>query len=391
MNGDIMNHLLITTCLKHRWRRRMPVVVALGMASFTLFRVAAGVFPDRGWQPASPESQGVNAGKLNEAMDYIEANAGGPGAAESLVVRHGYVIWKGSQTDVQHSSWSCSKSFASTVLGLLIEDGRCTLDTRAMKLLPRISERYPAYAEITLRHFATMTSGYDGIGGGYADKNMDGSPTWFDPAAPLFAPGSAFSYWDDAQSQFGCVLTMAAGESLGQIFKRRIADPIGMTNWQWGSLKTVDGLEVDNAASGVNLSASDLARFGLLWLNQGVWKDRRLLSASWIQQATQPQVPTNLPHGGYRVDADGRGVYGLNWWVNGIKPDGRRPWPAAPPKTYVARGFNNNVCFVVPEWDLVLVRMGTASEPGTRFDAFWDTVFGMLASGITPQPQDPKR
>lgn len=260
----------------------------------------------------------MNAAKLNEAMDYIQANSGGPGAAESVVVRHGYLIWKGSQADTQHSSWSCSKSFASTVLGLLIEDDRCTLDTRAANFLPKIADRYPAYADITLRHFATMTSGYDGVGGGYADKNMDGSSTWSDPAPPLFAPGSAFSYWDDAQSQFGHVLTLAAGEELGRYFKRRIADPIGMTNWHWGT----------------------------------------------------------------HASADGRGIYGFNCWVNGIKPDGKRPWPSAPPRTFLARGFNNNVCFVVLEWDLVLVRIGTASEPGTRFDAFWDTVFTKLAPGI---------
>ncbi len=313
----------------------MPLALALTLVLPPLLAASTGVFPGRDWQLASAESQEVNAEKLNEAMDYIQANAGGPGAAESLVVRHGYVIWKGSQTDVQHSSWSCSKSFASTVLGLLIEDGRCTLDTKALKFLPKIAERHPAYADITVRHFATMTSGYDGIGGSYADKNMDGSSTWFDPAPPLFAPGSAFSYWDDAQSQFGRVLTLAAGRTLGRYFKRRIADPIGMTNWQWGSY-SVEGLQIDNAASGVSLSASDLARFGLLYLNQGVWNGRRLLSASWIEQATQPQVAASLPHGGYRADADGRGVYGFNWWVNGINPDGQSPWRAAPPKTFLA-------------------------------------------------------
>ena len=169
---------------------------------------SAGVFPDRDWQQASPESQGVNPEKLNDAMDYIQANAGGPGAAEALVVRHGQVIWKGSQTDVRHSSWSCSKSFASTVLGLLIEDGKCTLDTKAVTVVPKIAGQHPAYADITLRHFVTMTSGYDGVGGSYADKKMDGSLTWFDPAPPLFPPGSAFSYLGR------CPVTIRAPDSM---------------------------------------------------------------------------------------------------------------------------------------------------------------------------------
>ncbi len=134
------------------------------------------------------------------------------------------------------------------------------------------------------------------------------------------------------------------------------------------------------------LSASDLARFGLLYLNRGVWDGRRLLNASWIEQAPQPQVPASLPHGGYRADSDGRGIYGFNWWVNGIKHDGKPPWPSAPPKTFLARGFNNNVCFVVPEWDLVLVRMAETADPGTRFDGFWNAVFEKIASGIKSSP-----
>jgi CubicO group peptidase (beta-lactamase class C family) len=238
----------------------------------------------------------VDAARLDEAMDYIQANAGGPGAAESLVVRHGYVIWKGSQSDTRHSSWSCSKSFASTVLGLLIEDGRCTLDTKALKFLPRIAERYPDYAKITLRHFATMTSGYDGVGGGYADKNMDGSSTWFDPAPPLFAPGSAFSYWDDAQSQFGHVLMLAAGEELGRYFKRRVTDPIGMTNWQWGTHASVDGAPESNAASGW---LDELTLWQLATQTGGFEKTR-----GWCRQLKRPGTAWIYSDGGPNWLAD---------------------------------------------------------------------------------------
>ncbi len=166
----------------------------------------AGVFPDPHWQEASPESQAVNSEKRSEAMGYLQANAGGPGA-EALVVRHGYLIWKGT----------------------------------------------------------------------------------------------------------------------------------------------------------------------------------KLLNPQWVDEATQCQVRAGLPHGGYRADTDGRGTYGYNWWVNGIKPDGKRPWPSAPPKTYLARGFNINVCFVVPEWDLLLVRMAKSDDPGTGFDAFWEAVFARLAPGVDPR------
>lgn len=106
-----------------------------------------------------------------------------------------------------------------------------------------------------------------------------------------------------------------------------------------------------------------------------------------MQEATRPQVPATLPHGGYRAETGGRGIYGYNRWTNGTKPDGKRPWPAPPPETFMARGFNNNACIVVPEWELVLVRMATTGDLGTRFDAFRDAVFAELGPGILADAQ----
>jgi CubicO group peptidase (beta-lactamase class C family) len=71
------------------------------------------------------------------------------------------MIWKGDNIDHVHGVWSCTKSFTSTVLGLLIEDGKCSLDTRAASVVPALR---PHYSDVTLRHFATMTSGYRAVG-----------------------------------------------------------------------------------------------------------------------------------------------------------------------------------------------------------------------------------
>ena len=83
----------------------------------------------------------------------------------------------------------------------------------------------------------------------------------------------------------------------------------------------------------------------------------------------------------------GSGVYGFNWWVNGIQPNGERLWPDAPPRTYYANGLHNNVCIVVPEWNLVLARTngggknGSANTPA-KVDEVWSGFFGRLAPAI---------
>ncbi|MBN1513409.1 MAG: PKD domain-containing protein, partial [Phycisphaerae bacterium] len=81
---------------------------------------------------------------------------------------------------------------------------------------------------------------------------------------------------------------------------------------------------------------------------------------------------------GFR-NRDFRGRYGYYWWVNGVMADGKRPWPSAPPQTYMSHGNGGNFCCVVPEWDLVLVRMGRPSIS----DRLWEAFFARLADGIS--------
>lgn len=100
----------------------------------------------------------------------------------------------------------------------------------------------------------------------------------------------------------------------------------------------------------------------------------------WQEASPESQgADAGLPRAQPECGIDGRGVYGFNWWVNGVGADRRRKWPAAPPWTFAASGFNNNKCFVVPEWQRVIVRLGL---DGNDPDDAWDGFFGLLAPGV---------
>jgi CubicO group peptidase (beta-lactamase class C family) len=309
-------------------------------------------FPVKEWEESTPEAQGVDGAGLERALSHLERHCGEDGIAEIAMVRNGRLVRKGERSGSGHNVWSCTKSFTGTVLGLLIDRGKCSLDSPAADFLPDLAHDYSA---ATLRHFASMTSGYDGGG--------DQSRAPFAPTRPLSAPGKEFRYWDSAMNQLAHLLTRVAGEPLEDLFRRCIADPIGIdpVRWDWGDFGTVGGLKVNggagNQGKGVRICSLDLARFGHLLLNGGLWDGRRLLSSFWVEQATTPQVPASIPSTGEK-SADGPGSYGFTWWTNGVRAAGTRRWPDAPPGTYAALGFNNNRCFVVPEWNLVLVRLG---------------------------------
>jgi CubicO group peptidase (beta-lactamase class C family) len=320
------------------------------------------IFPVEDWQTAAPESQGFDTQKLEEAVQYLAEHCYDDQVEELMIIRNGYLIYQGDSTNKTHNIWSCSKSITSTALGLMIEDGLCTLEDRAATHEPRLAKQYP---EVTLRHFATMTSGYNAEGDTRweTDTSADWSWTPYRPTNPLFAPGTAYAYWDEAMMMNGRTLTRILQGDLHTYLTERLTKPIGLGDWSWGAEGDLDGIPIRNGCTNVHMSARQLARVGHLYLNKGRWNGQQLISEEWASQATQPQVPADLPVGNTdRQATDGTGSYGFNWWVNGLTKEGR--WmPDAPPGTAYMSGLNHNVCFVIPEWNLVYVRMGVDGNP----------------------------
>lgn len=370
---------------------RGPVRAIAIAALFGLCAASQGesraVFPGAEWEQATPESQGIDSAKLKAAIEYLHAHAGPDGARELVVVRNGRLIWAGENADAYHPVFSCTKTFTSTVLGLLVEDGKCRLDDPAIAFDPALDDVYPLYAKIRLRHLASMCGGYRGE---VKDVRKEDQPwgdvmAYLNPRQPYFEAGTAVQYNDHDVFLLGKILTLLAREPLQEVFQRRIAGPIGMTRWEWGVSGTVDGIALHNppgnpggsGAGGVKITPGDMARFGLLMLHRGNWKGKQLLSAAFVDEATSNQVPLTC---GFR-NRDFRGRYGYYWWVNGVMVDGKRPWPSAPPKTYMSHGAGGNFCCVVPEWDLVLVRMGRPSIG----DRLWDAFFAKLAHAVGRQ------
>lgn len=367
----------------------MGVVFACGFPASNICQ-AETVFPGAAWQRATPESQRVDPAKLKRAVDYLDQEFGPDGAKELVIVRNGYLIWEGPQADAYHPIWSCTKTFTSTVLGLLIDDRRCTLDTKAVEREGHLADQYPLYSRIRLRDLASMCGGYQGEVKDVREDQPWGDPMAFlNPRAPCFEAGTTVQYNDHDVFLLGKILTLLAQEPLRDVFQRRIAGPIGMTRWEWGVSGMVDGISLNNppgnpggaGAGGIKTAARELARFGLLYLNRGNWNGRQLLSASFVDQATTNQVPVSAKYRNH----DFRGRYGFYWWVNGIMVSGRRPWPSAPPRTYTAHGKGSNYCFVIPEWNMVVVRMGTvpiSTGNIAKGDRLCDEFFRLLAAAI---------
>ena len=216
------------------------------------------------WPTAEPERVGISRTQLEAALAEWSRRTGPDGVKRTAVVRRGRLTHAGPESRKPNGLYSTTKSFTSTCLGLLIEDGVVSLDTKAAEIDPRLRRFYP---DATLRHFATMTSGYSAVGRSrWEDENSDWSFTPYDPAEPFFPPGTAYAYWDEAQMTLGRLLTVAGGRDLLELIDGRVLSPIGCTTPSWLTEGEVDGVPIRNGCTWLSLSAEDLARYGQLFM-----------------------------------------------------------------------------------------------------------------------------
>jgi len=332
------------------------------------------VFPDDQWQEAAPAAVGLDGKRLAAAVRALVRITGPQGSSQCAIVRDGRLVWHGPDVDCMHGVWSCTKSILSLTVGLLVEDGRCTVQTRAADIHPPLERHYPT---MTLRHLLTFTSGY-------RPRAASRDAPALEPAEPLFAPGTRFHYsWDPYL--LALLATKLAGEPLDELFRRRIADPIGLdgASWQWGRLGSFDaltglrGVPVCGGSGlwdcGLAITARAMARLGWLVACDGLWNGRRVIDSHWLREATSPQTsPALPPHDAAAWYRPLPGRYGYYWWTNGPDTAGRRLWPSATERTCAIQGNQDNYCFVIPEWRMVVVRLGTdGGISNTRYDEFF--------------------
>jgi CubicO group peptidase (beta-lactamase class C family) len=265
--------------------------------------------------------------------------------------------------------FSIAKSALATVAGLAYDDGRLTdldepvverVPLRALGVPDGLGEGEPedpsTAAQITWRHLLTQTSDWRGT--------LYQVPWWADPQGkqrpedPPVGPGQRFAYNDVRTNLCSLALTHLHGASNEMTLSRRIMTPIGAhRRFSWRGLRTMRTTLADGATvavttggshwgGGLWCSATELARFGRLHLDGGVWQGRRLLSQEWCELML---TPTRL-----------RPAYGLMWWRNA-----EGFYPGCGERGFAAHGTGEQLVWCDPERDLVAVVRWAADPVAT--------------------------
>lgn len=241
---------------------------------------------------ATPESQGVSS---RDILKWIEAceQASADGSLKGfhhgfVIVRHGKTIAEGTWApqntlEKPHMLYSHSKSFTSTAIGFLVDEGRLDLDERVVSIFP---EKLPAAVSENLRQMRVRDLLTMNVGASFTDaerKSKDGD--WVkaflhnDVETP---PGTAFRYDSCATHMLAAVVERKSGMKLMDYLGEKLFKPLGMKS-PWSTTSPVG---IACGGWGMNMTTRDLARFGQFLLQEGCWGGRQLLSREWIMLAT---------------------------------------------------------------------------------------------------------
>ncbi|WP_299222321.1 serine hydrolase [uncultured Aquimarina sp.] len=366
--------------MKNQFLKTHILLFIFGIA-FHFANAQQTYFPERGnWEEKTPSEFKINTTKLNEAVQYAKDNeySGskdlrqailkgfarepyhkilGPtkkrGAPAGLILKDGYIIAKWGEIDRVDMTFSVTKSYLSTVAGLAIDEKLInSVDDFAYNYVWDHTYDGAHNKKINWRHLLTQSSDWSGqLWGGYdwADRppKEGGINDW--KFRKLNEPGTVFEYNDVRVNVLAYSLLNVWRKPLPQVLKEKIMDPIGAsTTWRWygydNSWGTIDGTKMQSVSGGGHsggglfINTKDQARFGLLFMNNGTWKNQQLISENWITEATKP--------------SDANPNYGFMWWLN---QKGTRHWQGLPEHLFYAAGFGGNFIVIDQKQNLVIV------------------------------------
>ena len=374
----------------------LPSRAATRLISSALLACAAAPAPVRAqyvppagaWEERSPEQVGLDAAAVRGAVAFaIESESSGSrdllanhertfgrephgeavgpfrdrGDPSGVIVRGGYIVAEWGDPDRVDVTFSVTKSFLSTTVGLAFDRGFIAdLDDPVRDYMAPVVT-YPTHEviepfasgqnrRVTWDHLLRQTSDWEGTLWGkpdWADRPRGDIEEW--KVRARHEPGTVYTYNDVRVNVLALAALNVWRQPLPQVLKEHVMDPIGASDtWRWygydSSWIVLDGELVQSVSGGAHwgggmfISARDMARFGLLTLRRGRWGERQILSERWLTYATTP-TPVQPTYGF------------MNFFLN----TERRPLPSAPDHAFYHLGAGTNVIYVDPVNDLVIV------------------------------------
>ena len=265
-----------------------------------------------------------------------------------IVVKRDEVLYEhyfnGSTRESTQTSFSVAKSFASALVGIAAADGTIGVDDPITDYLPELEARNAAFDRITIRDLISMSSGlrYEEQGTPWSDD----TETYYAPDLRRLAltdtevvgpPSEVWHYNNFNPLLMGMILERATSLHVAEFMEERLWQPLGTeADASWSLDSEASGFE--KMESGINARAIDFAKFGSLYLHEGLWNAKRIVPAEWVRESTAVSD-----------EHDPTSTYGYWWWTYHDDELG---------DYFAARGNKGQFIVVIPDRQAVIVRHG---------------------------------
>ena len=298
---------------------------------------------------ADPSSKGFSVEKLDSLSRRLDSN----GSSALLVMVDGKIIFEWGETRKKHTIHSIRKPLINALYGIKVKEG--VIDTCATLRDLGIDDIAPSVSKneknARIVDLLKSRSGIFHDAAAVSEGMLRGRPV-----RDFFKPGEHYYYnnWDF--NVLGAILEQQTGKSVFELFKKEIAVPLGMEAYE-GSYSSINGeSEMAEIPEGdgfyqfekskskfpayhFRLSARDMALFGQLYLNKGIWEDERIIPEEWIEASTKAYSVTNNQYGI---------GYGMLWRI-------RMQTESRPEKSFYHTGAGIHMLGIYPASKLVLV------------------------------------
>lgn len=306
---------------------------------------------------STPEKQGISSAAISKFLQAIKDC--GQEFHSLMILRHGHVVaegwWAPYSSEHRMQLYSLSKSFTGTAIGLAVGEKLLSVDDPVVKFFP---EYLPAQvsdnlAALKIRHLLSMSVGHGKDSILILEASAPGVP-WeqtFLSLPVVFAPGSQFMYNSGASFMLSAIIKKVTGQSAHEYLKPRLYQPLNITNTTWGA--NFEGINM--GASHLRMPTEDIAKFGQLYLQKGMWNGKQVISPEWVRQASAKQMEN-----GHNDSSWGYG-YGFQFWLN-------------PPGGYRADGAFGQYSMVLPDQDAVVVITSESIDTKKTMQIVWDVL-----------------